>query len=162
MKVVSNSSVLISLSSIGMLSLLRDMFPDGILIPKAVWKEVVDEGGERPGSREVVSAKWITIQDINDKGLVSLLRADLDEGEAQAITLAHEVSAEVILLDERDARHAAERLGLKLLGTVAILLWGKQVGKIESLHEQLDLLRSKGNFRISQRLYDQALKLAGE
>ena len=162
MKVISNASVLIGLSSIGMLLLLRERFPEGILVPEAVWREVVDEGAERPGAREVSAANWIKIQKVNDDGMVRLLRAELDEGEAETIALAYEMSADVVLLDERDARRAAIRMGLKVLGTVGILLWGKKTGKLVSLREQLDALRFQGKFRISQRLYDRVLREAGE
>jgi len=94
--------------------------------------------------------------------MVELLRAELDEGEAESIALAHEVRADVVLLDERDARHAAIRMGLNVLGTVGILLWGKQAGKIMNLRDVLDALRFQGKFRISQRLYEQVLLEAGE
>jgi len=162
LKVISNASVLIGLSSIGMLLLLRERFPEGILVPEAVWREVVDEGAERPGAREVSAANWIKVQKVKDKRMVGLLRAELDEGEAEAIALAHEVGADVVLLDERDARRAAMRMGRKVLGTVGILVWGKQTGKLVSLREQLDAMRSQGKFRISQRLYDRVLREAGE
>jgi len=162
LKVISNASVLIALSSIGMLSLLRERFPESILVPEAVWREVVDEGAERPGAREVTAANWIKVQRVNDEGMVGLLRAELDEGEAESIALAHEVRADVVLLDERDARQAAMRMGLKVLGTVGILLWGKQVGKLVNLRELLDALRFQGKFRISQQLYERVLLEAEE
>jgi len=162
LKVISNASVLIGLSSIGMLLLLRERFPESIVVPEAVWREVVDEGADRPGAREVSAANWIKVQKVNDEGMVGLLRAELDEGEAEAIALAHEVNADVVLLDERDARQAAMRMGLKVLGTVGILLWGKQAGKLVSLREQLDALQFQGKFRISQRLYERVLLEAGE
>ena len=162
MKVISNASVLIGLSSIGMLFLLRERFPEGILVPEAVWREVVDEGAERSGAQEVSAANWIKVQKVKDKGMVRLLRVELDEGEAETIALAHEMNANLVLLDERDARRVAMRMGLKVLGTVGIMLWGKQMGKFMSLREQLDDLRVQGKFRISQRLYDRVLQEAGE
>lgn len=162
MKVISNTSVLIGLSSIGMLFLLRERFPEGILVPEAVWREVVDEGAERSGAQEVSAANWIKVQKVKDKGMVRLLRVELDEGEAETIALAHEMNANLVLLDERDARRVAMRMGLKVLGTVGILLWGKQMGKFMSLREQLDDLRVQGKFRISQRLYDRVLQEGGE
>ena len=73
MKVVSNTSVLIGLSSIGLLHLLRDRFPEGILIPEAVWTEVVVEGGDRPGAQEVSEANWIEVHKISDDRVVRLL-----------------------------------------------------------------------------------------
>lgn len=59
MKIVSNASVLIWLSSIGKLSLLQERFPQGLLIPEGVRREVVDKGESRPGTREISQAKWI-------------------------------------------------------------------------------------------------------
>ncbi len=51
MIVVADASVFIGLSSIGQLSLLSERFPDGVLIAPAVWREVVEQGRERPGAR---------------------------------------------------------------------------------------------------------------
>jgi hypothetical protein len=161
-KIVSNASVLIGLSSIGKLSLLRERFPSGILIPEAVRREVVDEGEGRPGTREISEAKWIGVQKVGDRRIVDLLRTELDEGEAEAIALAHEEGAKIILLDERDARRAAKRMNLRVLGTVGVLIWARKVGKLMKLKEQLDALREPGKFRISQAIYERALHEVGE
>jgi hypothetical protein len=48
MKVISNSSVLIALSGIGCLEHLQHRFPEGVIIPDAVWREVVETGHGRP------------------------------------------------------------------------------------------------------------------
>ena len=162
MNVVADASVLIGLSSIQKLGVLRERFPEGIFIPPAVWKEVVDEGSGRPGAIEVSESKWIHIQDFTEQGIVNLLQAELDDGEVAAIALAYEIHADVILIDERDARQAAQQLGLRVLGTVGILTWAKQNGKLSSLQVALDDLRDKGKFRISQKLYEQALGVVGE
>lgn len=79
MKVVSNTSVLIGLSSIGLLQLLQDRFPEGVLIPEAVYREVVVEGGDRPGVQEAPESNWIEVHKVNDDRIVSLLQAELDE-----------------------------------------------------------------------------------
>jgi len=162
LKVVANASILIGLSSIGRLALLHKRFPDGVLIPPAVWKEVVEQGGERPGAREVVEANWITVRDVTAREIVQLLQMELEEGEAEAIALAHEVGAEIVLLDERDARRAAKQLGLRVLGTVGILLWARRVGKLASLRQALDALQTRAKFRISRTLYERALSEVGE
>ena len=162
MKVVSDSSVLIGLSSIGRLALLHNKYPDGVLIPVAVWREVVEQGEKRPGARKVDQADWITVYDVKNWEMVQILKMELDEGEAEAIALACEVETDVVLLDERDARRAAKQLGLRVLGTVGILVWAKRGGKITSLRENLDKLKSMAKFRISQILYDRALGEVGE
>lgn len=162
MKAVSNTSVLISLSTIGQLSLLPDRFPDGVLVPPAVWKEVVEHGEGRPGAHEVAGVNWITVCNVKSREIVQLLEMELDEGEAEAVVLAHEIGAEVVLLDERDARRAAKKLGLRVLGTLGILIWAKRVGKLPSLREALDALQNQARFRISRALYERALREVGE
>lgn len=158
---MSNSSILIALSTIGQLSLLNHRFPDGILVPQAVWREVV-ETGNRPGAQEVASALWVTVYEVTNKPLISLLRLELDEGEAEAIALSCEQPAETILLDEKNARRIAQRLSLVVLGTVGILIWAKRAGLIPNLKEQLDALQSQGKFRLSKLVYQQALDVVGE
>ena len=162
MKVACNSSVLISLSMIGQLELIHQRFPAGILIPAAVWQEVVEDGQGRSGAQQVAAASWIEVIHVADSAWVSLLKANLDAGEAEAIVLAKEQRADVILLDEKDARALAGKLGLSVLGTVGILIWAKRAHLIPSLRLQLDELQRAGKFRLSRPLYLEALKAAGE
>jgi len=91
-----------------------------------------------------------------------LLSAHLDDGEAEAIVVARERHSHIVLLDEKDARRAARRLGLKVLGTVGVLIWAKRSGHIVSLRGQLDMLRGRGKFRLGQKVYDGALRVVGE
>lgn len=85
MKAVSNSSVLIALSVIDQLTLLERRFPEGVIVPEAVWREVVEQGAGRAGAQEVAAAAWLTVHKVRDTDFVNLLRGDLDEGEAAAI-----------------------------------------------------------------------------
>lgn len=162
MRAVTNSSILIALSTIGQLSLLHQRFPDGVFLPQAVWREVVETGKGQPGAQDVTSASWLTIRQVTNTSLISLLRIELDEGEAEAIALFAENPVDAILLDEKNARRAARQMGLPVLGTVGILIWAKQKGLIITLKEQLDTLQNQGNFRISQSLYQAALNRVGE
>lgn len=162
MKAVSNSSVLIALSAIQQLDLLQQRFPDGILIPPAVWHEVVTTGGGRPGAQVVATAPFIQVCPITNGALAQVLQAELDYGEAEAIALFLENPTDALLLDEKSARRVAARIGLPMLGTVGILIWAKQHGVIASLKEQLDRLIHQGGFRLSQQLYGRALRLVGE
>lgn len=162
MNVVANSSVLIAFSRIKQLDLLHCRFPEGIFIPEAVWREVVEGGKGKPGAREVSLASWIKVGRAEDERLVSLLRMELDEGEAEAIVLAYELGAELILLDEKAARRVARKLGLSVLGTVGILIWAKKAGWVSSLKECLDILQKEGKFRISSHVYNEALRSVGE
>jgi len=164
LRAISNSSVLIALSSIGQLSVLTQRFPDGILIPQAVWYEVVETGGERVGAKEVAVGLnlWLTVQEVENKPLVSLLQQDLDNGEAEAIALFYEQPSEGLLLDEKKARQVSRRMVLPVIGTLGLLIWAKRQGTISNLQEQLDALRTLGRFRLSQQVYDEALRQVGE
>ena len=159
---MTNSSILIALSTIGQLSVLIQRFPDGVLLPQAVWQEVVGTGAGQPGSQEVASASWLTVRKVVNESLISLLRIELDAGEAEAIALFSEEPVEAILLDEKNARRVARRMGLPVLGTVGILIWAKQTGLIPTLKEQLDALQTQGQFRLSQLVYQEALNRVGE
>ena len=118
-KVVSNSSPIIHLARINRLYLLQRLFKE-IIISKAVYREVVVEGRGKPGSKEVEKAKWIKVKDIRDTKMKQVLTLLLDEGEAEAIILALEINADLILLDEREARIIAKKLHLNVTGTLGM------------------------------------------
>lgn len=99
--VVSDSSTLIHLASIGRLSLLPKFYGH-VTIPPAVWREVVEQGGNRPGAIEVEEALqegWIQVAAAADTALLRLLGRDLDDGESEVIALAVERQAALVLLD---------------------------------------------------------------
>jgi predicted nucleic acid-binding protein len=162
MKAISNSSVLIALSSIDQLELINQRFPDGVMIPQAVWKEFVETGRGKPGAESVVKASFLVVSSVTNTALVSLLRLELDEGESEAIALFLEQPNQAILLDEKNARRIAKRMNLPVLGTVGILIWAKQKGLISNLKEQLDALQSVGKFRLGNVIYEESLKKVGE
>ncbi len=79
-------------------------------MPPAVWREVVEEGGTRPGAAEIRQARdsgWISVREPVNTDLVRLLEQDLHAGEAESIVLAIETKPDVILLDEAEARRIA-------------------------------------------------------
>lgn len=160
MNIVSNATPLIALAKIGHLELLRAMFGI-IVIPKAVHSEVVLRASGRPGGVELRQADWIRIQDVTDHTKVDYLRADLDQGEAEAVVLAEELSADWVLLDERKARLAAELVGLRFVGTMGIFLLAKRLGKIEAVRPLLDELKTK-KFYLGETVYQEVLARAGE
>lgn len=160
MIVVSNASPLIALSKIGRLSLLAELF-GSITLPQAVYQEVATQAATRPGAIEIRQATWIKTQKPSDQTKINYLLADLDRGEAEALVLAEELSANWILLDEAKARLVAEYLGLNYIGTIGVLLLAKQLGLISALRPILDELRVN-RFRISQRIYQSVLAEAGE
>ena len=160
MTVVADASPLIALSCMNMLWLLKLRFPDGIIIPQAVWREVVEQGSGRPGAEAVRSTDWIRVEKVVDEAYVRLLGATLDEGEAEAVALAHEQRADVILLDDKPAREAAKQLGLQVIGVVGLLVWAKTAGHVPELEQALGQLQNEAGFRLSPSVVDEALRLA--
>jgi len=158
--VVSNSSPLIALASIGRLELLKSLFGE-ISIPQAVYEEVVVQGQGEPGSKEVAEANWIRTIPIKDRLAADLLQESLDLGESEAIVLGQELSARYVLLDDELARRKADRIGLPVAGTLAVLLMAKQAGLIATVGSALADLRQT-DFRVSERVYSAVMAKAGE
>jgi len=99
--------------------------------------------------------------DVRNKYLKRILQLLLDEGEAEAIVLALEANANLVLLDDREARLQAKRLGLRVTGTLGILLRAKKLRLIENSREELNKLKETG-FHISVSLEEEVLKAAEE
>lgn len=123
--VVSNSTPLINFATINQLDLLRKLFGQ-IFIPQAVWDEVVIKGSRYESAILIKQAEWIKRKSIADKKFCSLLKQELDTGEAEAIVLAIELKADLILLDETEARSFAETLGLNFIGSIGCLVLSKR------------------------------------
>ncbi len=141
--IIADSSCLIGLSRIGKLEVLHKLFGK-IIIPEAVYHEVVVRGEGRKGAEEVKNARWIEQQKIENKLAVKAFKVNLGKGEAEAITLAFECNADFIILDDLKARQMAEELALKVIGTVAVLKKAEEKGIIENFADVMDDLRNEG------------------
>jgi len=161
MIVVSNTSPLTNMAAIGQFDLLHRLFGE-IIIPEGIWAELNAYGKIWPGRNEVETAPWIKRTIIQDRALVTTLRRDLDLGEAESIALALDFRADLLLLDEMEGRHAAQRLGIRVLGVVGILLQAKKRGEIEQAKPFLEALRQTAGFYLSDALFQAALEEAGE
>ena len=161
MIVVCNATPLIALAAVGQFDLLRAVYGE-INIPDAVFQEVVVTGAGEAGATEVSTAIWIKRHTVRNTALVQALELELDAGEAEAIALAVEQSAGLILLDERPGRHAAARLGLTMTGTLGVLITAKDRGLLASVRPVLDALRVQAGFWIGDDLHAAVLKVAGE
>lgn len=161
---ISDASTLIHLAKIERLELLKTFY-DVIVIPPDVQREVVLEGKERADAKKVETAindGWIRIVTPQDETLVRLLQRDLHAGEAATIALALEQQAEVVLLDETDARRRADTLDLPKTGVIGLLIRAKLEGILPSLREELDRLRHDAGFWIGDDVYKRALDAVDE
>jgi uncharacterized protein len=131
-KVVSDSTPLIALASIGQLGLLHSLFGE-VVIPPVVYDEVVVAGKGRAGSLEVSEATWIrTLSLAEGSPRIGDLEA-FGAGEADAIRLAGEIEADALLLDEGKARKVAAAYGLYVTGTLGVLEKGYEKGLVSNL-----------------------------
>lgn len=87
---------------------------------------------------------------------------ELDEGEAEAIALAIELNADLLLIDERLGKNIATKKGLICKGVVGVLIEAKQRAFIPAVRPLLDDLREHLKFRLADTIYNLALQIAGE
>ncbi|MGA3170741.1 MAG: DUF3368 domain-containing protein [Chthoniobacteraceae bacterium] len=151
MIVIADSSPLIAMGRIGQLEILHAVFGQ-LLVPDAVWQEVVEAAAEKPGSSEIAAASWIECRTVKDSAWVSLLKHDLGPGEAEAIVLARETGADFVLMDERLGRSAARNLGLKVVGLIGVLIEARKQGLITDAVGIMDRLSNDAGFWISEEL----------
>jgi uncharacterized protein len=158
--VVSNSTPLIYLAKIGRLDLLKELFSE-VLIPKEVYKEVVERGKSLRIKDAYIVEAAVT------QGWIKVVAADpvkmpieLDKGEEEALSLAIKLKA-TVLIDEVSARSAARLLNLTPRGTIFVLLLALKEEKIvleefmQSLNELIDV-----GFRLKEEVYVLAIKEA--
>jgi len=90
-----------------------------------------------------------------------LLEDSLDLGESTALTLAFEIDYSTVILDDLKARKIANKLGIKVTGTIGVIVKAKLQGSISSAKNILDKI-SNTDFRINAKIIEQAIKEAGE
>lgn len=162
--VVSDASPLIFLAAVGRFDLLRRLY-GSVVVPAEVFQEVTQAQPSLPGAVDAgraVADGWMQVKTPAATPLDGWLSSLLDKGESQAITLALEIGAGVLLMDESDGREIAGRLGLKPIGTLGVLLRAKRAGLVPEVKPILTELRQRHSFRISAELFARALASAGE
>jgi predicted nucleic acid-binding protein len=161
MIVVSNTSPLTNLAAIGQFTLFHQMY-GRLHITEGFWEELNARGQHCPGRDEVAAVDWIERHTVQNQALVTALRRDLDRGEAETIALALELGAGLVLLDEQEGRHAAQRFELRVAGVVGLLLEARSRSAVDEVRPHLDALRHKAGFYLTDQVYHSALTLAGE
>jgi len=143
--IISNTSCLIVLDNIGMLDVLKELYGK-VFITEEVSKEF---GKTVPD--------WIEVRKVRDNKYLKLMKNFVDLGEASTIALAVETDAIVIILDDLKARKLAQKLNLKITGTIGVLVKARKRNIITSTQEVLNKLRNEG-FRISDEIEKEFLK----
>ncbi|MCB9088171.1 MAG: DUF3368 domain-containing protein [Calditrichae bacterium] len=146
--IISDSTCLIALDRIGQLTLLKQLF-EQIYVPTAVHREF----GKK--------VNWIKVTSVHNPIAIKTLMIQIDAGESEVIALALEMQDCVAILDDKKARRIAQDIGLKITGTVGLLLKAKKDGLIDKIKPLLNQLNDAG-FHVGERLYQNALRLANE
>ena len=156
MIVIADTTPIITLMKLGRLDLLERLF--GIVtVPNAVYEELVENSKYSVEAQIIVKCSFLKRCEVSDRQSIKILRevVGLDAGESEAIALAEETVADLLIIDERKGRRVAKQMELKITGTIGILLQAfdcQMVSKTEILiyAEQL----RKSNIRISESLLD--------
>lgn len=153
MVVVSDTSPITALLTIGQLELLRQLFGE-VVIPPAVRVELERGHPSFPD--------WLQVRQVRDQTLASAYERFVDRGEAEAIALAQELNADRLLIDERKGRRLAQEAGIPVLGLVGVVLLAKQGGLISSARNLLEQLDREAGFYLTSELKEEALKSVRE
>jgi len=139
--VIVDTSSLIALEKINLLTILCEIYSE-VVLPESV----INEFGN-------ISLPCLSIRKV-ESSLSKLLMIDLNlgRGEAEVISLANESGLKVII-DDSKARRVAENMGLKITGTIGVLIKAEKLGLIESAYNKAKELRGKG-FYVSDELLE--------
>ena len=152
MTVISNSSPLIALTQIGRLDLLRRLYTR-VSIPPAVAREVEPTLARLPD--------WVLVQKLAQPLQPITVSGSIGPGEREVISLGLELGVALLIVDEQPARRLATSLGLRVIGTVGLLMAGKERGFLATIRPELDRLLAV-RFFMDQDLYDRVIAQAGE
>jgi uncharacterized protein len=161
--VISDTSVITNLAAIQHLALLNQLYRQ-VIIPEAVYRELADIDPPVPGTLEAQSANWLQVRPVTNLNVVEQLRSEvrLDPGESEAIALALELKADLLLIDERRGRAEADRLGLRIIGLLGILVEAKRRNLIAAVKPLIDAMIATSEFRVSLALYNKILDMVDE
>lgn len=162
MVVVSDASVLLALLRVRRARLLWRLYGE-ITIPSAVAKEVRTGAALTGHLSDHAALSFLRTVEVPLRGDVEALGLHaLHAGEREAIALAHRESEATLLIDEREGRRVARRLGIRSRGTLGVLVDAKREGLVREIAPLVRILREEYDFRLSDRLVAEVLRSVGE
>jgi uncharacterized protein len=164
MLAVSNTSPISNLAIIGHLDLLKLQF-GALWIPGAVADELAvhPDPFALAAIQKAIRDQWIKETAVPQHStLLSVLLSSLHKGEAEAIVLAGDLKADIVIIDEQEGRQLATQAGLSVTGVLGVLLRAKLDGHIPAVKPEIQALRHKAHFFISPFLETKVLSSAGE
>ena len=160
MIIISDTTPIISLLKADQLDLLEKLFHE-VVIPKAVYSELISNIKFQDEAQVIKKCPFIFVEEVIDTKSVDIFRrvTGLDAGESEAIVMADEKKADLLLMDERKGRIVAKQMGLTITDTVGILLqsFDEEFLNADEIRESISKLKECG-IRISDSLYDLILE----
>lgn len=160
MLVISDTTPIISLMKAGKLQLLQKMF-ETVIVPNAVYRELTENPKYSIEAKQITECSFIHKEIVKNEKAVHILRnvTGLDAGESEAIVMVDEKEANLLLMDEHKGRQVAKKMGIKITGTVGVLLQAYDE-KLVSETDVCDCLEKmkENNIRISESLYSMVLE----
>lgn len=160
--VVADAGPLIGMARVGHLSLLQGLY-GGVLIPPRVFEEL-RISSNKPGAKaisEAVHTGWIKVVEIKTGRNSNVQTLLIDAGEADAIQLAIEQNANLLLMDDKRGRKVAKCRGIRVIGTGGVLINAKKARLLSEVTPILDELALVG-YRLSPDLCRRIIELANE
>lgn len=159
--VVADTGPLIALGRIGRIDLLGRVFERAI-VPRVVFDETQFHS-DRADARAIFSGHELRLFVVDETPVQPQEFPDGDKlgpGETAAIALAASHGYGV-LIDEKPGRSVASAIGLRVIGTVGVLVIARKLGYVPVLKPLLQILASSGYY-LSAGLLESALRNAGE
>lgn len=158
MVVISDTSPLITLLKINRLDLLKKIFKE-VEVPEAVYKELITKKYNKE-AKQIKEANFIKIKKVDKKKTDSIIKEySLDKGESEAIVLALNYKECLLIVDEIKARNIAIKIGLKIMGSIGILMYSFEKGFInkEEIISYIEICKVNNRY-ISENLYNKLLE----
>lgn len=156
MIVVADTTPIITLMKLQRLDLLEKLF-ETVIIPHAVYEELISNTNYPDEKQMIVECTFLKRLKVSDRQSIKILRevVGLDAGESEAIALAEEKNADLLIIDERKGRRVAKQMELKIIGTIGILLQAFDCGILSTI-EILSYAKNlkESNIRISDTLFE--------
>lgn len=159
-KVIVNTTPLIALCHVGQLSVLQKMYGE-ITIPQAVYRELSEKEESICKKQVDQSLDWIHVEHIDNQMAKSMFKTQLHDGEVEVMILAKEKNADIVIIDDANAKKHAKYLKLPVTGTLGVLIKAKKQGYISELRPIIQEMVDK-NIYISEKLMRLCLEQVNE
>lgn len=158
MVIISDTSPISNLMHIELIHLLQYLYSE-VIIPVAVYEAL----SVIPQQKSIIDQQnWISIRSVENQERVEELLLHLDRGESEAIVLAQESQADLLLIDEIKGRSIANQKSMRTIGLFGVLIEAKENNLVNQVKPFLDQLIDDFQFRVHPNLYNRVLLIVDE